>query len=249
MPFQSKKPQLTITQETCGILQGLSTSRTEPMHRVERARILLSFADGDTISAIARQYGTNRMKVERCVNKAIQLGAMASLDDLPGRGKPAKISEDARAWVLSLACLKPKDLGYSYEMWTTSLLAAHIRKHCTEAGHPSLALISRGTVSKILMKSKIRPHKMIYYLERRDPEFDAKMAQVLCVYNEVALLRKSNASTLTAILSYDEKPGIQAIGNTAPDLPPGSRRASQHGGAITNTYGMAQSAPLPELIC
>jgi transposase len=162
------------------------------------------------------------MKVERCVNKAIQFGAIASLDDLPGRGKPAKISEAARAWVLSLACQKPKDFGYSYELWTTSLLAAHIRKHCVTAGYSGLAQLSRGTVSKILAKSKIRPHKMVYYLERRDPDFEIKMAQVLCVYNEVALLRKVGNSepSMLAVLSYDEKPGIQAIEDTAPDLPP-----------------------------
>jgi transposase len=145
-----------------------------------------------------------------------------SLDDLPGRGKPPTISEDARAWILSLACQKPKDLGYSYEMWTTRLLAAHIQKHCSEAGHLSLARLSRGTISKILTKSKVRPHKISYYLERRDPEFETKMAQVLCVYNEVAMLREtgSNEPSMMAVLSYDEKPGIQAIQNTAPDLPP-----------------------------
>ena len=89
-----------------------------------------------------------------------------------------------------LTSSKPKDLGYSYELWTTKLLAKHIREHCKKEGHPSLSKISRGTVSKILAKNKIRPHKITYYLERRDPEFDTKMAQVLCVYKEVALLRE-----------------------------------------------------------
>jgi len=47
------------------------------------------------------------------------------------------------------------------------------------------------------------------------------MAEVLCVYREVAVLRESQAAeTNVAIISYDEKPGIQAIGTTAPDLPP-----------------------------
>ena len=222
MPFQSKKPQLTMTDMITKMLQGLSASRTESLQRIERARILLAFASGSTISAIARQLGTNRMKVERCVNKALQLGVIASLDDLPGRGKPAKIPDGARAWVLSLACQKPKDLGYSYEMWTTRLLATHVKKHCITAGYPDLVKLSRGTVSKILAKSNIRPHKMVYYLERRDPEFETKMAQVLCVYNDVALLHKTgnSESSMVAILSYDEKPGIQAIENTAPDMPP-----------------------------
>jgi len=222
MPFKSKKPQLGMTKEAAEMLDALSSSRTEPIHRVERARILLAFAGGATVSAIAQRFGTNRMKVERCINKALQLGIAASLEDLPGRGKPPKISEDARAWILSLACQKPKDLGYSYELWTARLLASHIRAHCQEAGHVSLSRISRGTVSKILTKSKVRPHKITYYLERRDPEFEIKMAQVLCVYRDVAMLREagSDVSSMIAVLSYDEKPGIQAIENTGPDLPP-----------------------------
>jgi transposase len=46
------------------------------------------------------------------------------------------------------------------------------------------------------------------------------MAEVLCVYREVELLRKAGEDGMVAVLSYDEKPGIQAIGVTAPDLPP-----------------------------
>jgi transposase len=67
-----------------------------------------------------------------------------------------------------------------------------------------------------------KPHKVRYYVEKRDPDFEAKMVQVLCVYKEVALLREAgqDVSSMIAILSYDEKPGIQAIGTTSPDLPP-----------------------------
>jgi transposase len=47
------------------------------------------------------------------------------------------------------------------------------------------------------------------------------MAEVLCVYREVKLLKKrAKSADAVAIVSYDEKPGMQAIGVTAPDLPP-----------------------------
>jgi hypothetical protein len=75
-------------------------------------------------------------------------------------------------------------------------------------------------------QEEIKPHKVRYYLERRDAEFEQKMAEVLCVYREVQVLKeaaagKSNKSDKpVAIVSYDEKPGIQAIATTAPDLPP-----------------------------
>src|SRR5215813_14262166 len=64
--------------------------------------------------------------------------------------------------------------------------------------------------------------------EQRDPEFEPKMAEILCVYRQVAMLRAEGENTQRqdsaggdlAIVSYDEKPGIQAIGTTAPDRPP-----------------------------
>jgi hypothetical protein len=47
------------------------------------------------------------------------------------------------------------------------------------------------------------------------------MAEVLCVYRPVAVLRESEAvPSNVAIISYDEKPGIQVISSTGPDLPP-----------------------------
>jgi len=180
--------------------------------------MLLAYAAGATLSEMTRQFKTNYPKVNRCVSKALQMGALLSLADLPGRGRRARITPEARAWLVSTACQKPKDLGYSYELWTTRLLADHARRYGAEAGHPSLGQLSRGTVSKILTQRDIRPHKVRYYLERRDPEFDRKMAQVLHVYKEVELLREKGGDAV--ILSCDEKPGIQATANTAPDLPP-----------------------------
>lgn len=222
MPFVSKKAKLTMSVEAKNELTTLSRSRTGPAQRIERARMLLAYEAGKSISAIAQALKTNRPKVERCINKALQLGVLASLTDLPGRGKPRTITPEARTWLLSLACQKPKELGYSLELWTTNLLAKHVREHCVVAGHPSLIRVGRGTVSKILTKGQVRPHKIRYYLERRDPEFETKMAQVLYVYKEVQIMQEvgTRDQPLVAFLSYDEKPGIQAIENTSPDLPP-----------------------------
>lgn len=222
MPFQRIKPILQLTPDLKEQLTAISRSRKEQIHRVERAQILLYYAEGESVSSIAHKMVTNRFKVNYCVNKALELGALSSLEDLPRQGKPISISPEARTWVLSLACQKPKELGYSYELWTTRLLRTHIINHCEQAGHPSLLKLSRGTVSKILSKSKIRPHKIRYYLEQRDPEFEVKMVQVLYVYKEIQMLREAgnDTSSMLVILSYDEKPGIQAIENTAPDLPP-----------------------------
>ena len=115
-------------------------------------------------------------------------------------------------------------------MWTTRLLARHAREHGPAEGHACLADLVQGTVCKILDQNEVKPHKVRYYLEERDPDFAAKMAEVLCVYRQVKLLKEAAAAATrnpersrsegVAIISYDEKPGIQAIANTAPDLPP-----------------------------
>ena len=222
MPFVSRRAQLTLTDKEKEAVTALSQSRSEPAGRVQRAAILLRYHAGETVSGIARSLGTNRPRVERCVGKALDLGVMQALSDLPGRGRRPALTAEARAWVVSLACQKPKDLGYAQELWTTRLLARHVRKHCTAAGHACLGNLGRGTVSKILAANQIHPHKIQYYLERRDPEFDRGMAQVLHVYREVQVWREKGTPPpdLIAVLSYDEKPGIQAIENTAPDLPP-----------------------------
>ena len=151
---------------------------------------------------------------------------MAALDDRPRPGREPKITLEARAWLVSLACRKAKDLGYPHELWTTRLLARHAREHGPAQGHACLAHLAQGTVCKILDQDEVKPHKVRYYLEQRDPDFAEKMAEVLCVYRQVKILKETAAAAknkpndAVAIISYDEKPSIQAIATTAPDLPP-----------------------------
>ena len=230
MPFLSKRARLSLTGEDRGWLEQMAQSRTESVARVQRAQMLLRYAEGQSISAVAQALHSNRPRVERCVSKALELGVGVALRDLPGRGRRRSITDEDKAWVVDLACQKPKDLGYAQELWTTRLLAKHIRTHCVGAGHPLLQKLGRGTVSKILAAHPVKPHKIQYYLERRDPEFKAKMTEVLHVYRDVELWRNNGlAPQVVGVLSYDEKPGIQAIGNTAPDLPPVPGRHAQIG--------------------
>jgi transposase len=213
--------EITIGEDDIARLETIARSRTEPACRVERARILLAYRDDPSTYAVGEAIGVTHQTVQRCLRRALQLGVMEALDDSPRPGKVAEITEDAKAWLVSLACRKATELGYPHEIWTTRLLARHAREHAVAAGHPCLSSIVQGTVCKILARHEVKPHKVRYYLERRDDAFEEKMAEVLCVYREVAVLKADKASdTNVAIISYDEKPGIQAISNTAPDLPP-----------------------------
>jgi transposase len=212
---------LTIEDEDMTRLMAVVRSRTEPASRVERARMLLAYRDDPSFFGVGRLLGVHHQTVQRCIERAAAFGPLAALDDSARPGKTATIIAEAKAWLVSLACQKAKDFGYPHELWTTRLLARHAREYGPAAGHECLARLVQGTVCKILDAHAIKAHKIRYYLERRDPEFEEKMTHVLCIYRKVAILKEANApSDTVAIISYDEKPGMQAIGSTAPDLPP-----------------------------
>lgn len=215
------RKQLHISDNEMIQLKAYSVSRTEPSSMVKRSRIIMDFSSGMSIAEIVRKYDTNRPLVERTVDKAIEFGPITALSDLPRSGRPSEITDDARAWVISVACETPTKFGFAAETWTYSALAKYIRENCTSVGYASLINTGKSFLNNVLSKSNIKPHKISYYLEKKDPEFDIKMASVLHVYKEVALI---NDNTMCAnkhtTVSYDEKPGIQAIKNIAAQLQP-----------------------------
>lgn len=218
----TKKPKLNPIPSELEKLRIISKSQISPHREVMRAKILLKYIESLTITKIAQDLNTNRPLVDRCINKAIAYGALTALKDLPGRGVKPVITDNAKSWVLSIACQPPKELGYAHETWTYSLLKQHIRGNCYQAGHQMLSKIDKGVLNKILSQGNIKPHKISYYLEKRDPEFEVKMANVLQVYKEIAMINEKplEDNRKTTTLSYDEKPGIQAIKNIAPQLQP-----------------------------
>jgi transposase len=220
MPSRRKRSALVLSEKDVSVLEHIAASRTEPYATVKRATILLAYARGESISHIARKEQTNRPLVERCIDKALSGGIMTALRDLPRSGRPAIISDEDKAWVIHLACSKPSEYGYAAKRWTIAQLAKHIREHAAEKGHPSLARMGKSGLHSILSGADLKAHKTTYYLERRDQEFEEKMAQVLVVYKQVQQRRAGGDQGDHTVLSYDEKPGIQAIGTITADLAP-----------------------------
>ena len=145
------------------------------------------------------------------------------------RPKEPAISEDAKAWVVHLTCCQPKELGYAAEVWSRSALARHVREHARQAGYSSLTRAAKATVHRILAERPLHPEKIPYYLERRDSDLEAQMREILLVYQEVALQNQQGGIVPVVTVSVDEKPGVQAIANTAPDLKPVPGRHARWG--------------------
>lgn len=223
-----KSSTITLSFEDRAYLETQTKARTIQAQTVVRARILLLKADGYSIEAIADKVDMNRKSVMLCINKFNEGGIENALFDAPGRGRNAEITDDEKAWIINIACQKPVDLGYSAEVWTRALLTKHINKFAEEAGHTRLSTISPSKVRTILEEADIKPNKIKYYCENRDPDFDRKMHNVLLVYKQLSLQFDENGELLPFgdddqiihVLSYDEKPGIQAIATTSDDLLP-----------------------------
>src|SRR6201996_9699105 len=203
MAAPRKEIEISIAATDLIELEAIARSRTEWACRVQRARILLAYRTNASTYAVGEAIGVTHQTVQRCLDRAVRFGVMAALDDSPRPGKEPTITDNARAWVVSLACQKAKELGYPHELWTTRLLARHAREHGPAAGHACLARIAQGTVCKVLAEQDVKPHKVRYYLERRDPAFAAKMAEVLCVYQEVALLRAAKPDAVPSAPATD----------------------------------------------
>ncbi len=220
MSKKSKRPKLDLREEEVELLKSNSRSRTLPKQVVQRSKILLDYHGGMTITEIHRTYGITRTTVYKCIDKALQGGIEAGLADKVHAPRMSIITDEAKLWVVNLACTKPKDHGYAAEFWTYSSMAKHTREYAIKDGHESLAKAAKATIFRILKSNHIRPQEIKYYLEKRDPDFDEKMKEVLMVYQEVTMQNQQEEEPDIITISVDEKPGVQAIENVATDLPP-----------------------------
>lgn len=222
-----KNTFLPLSDEDKKYLKSLSKTRTIQAQVVDRARILLYKADGVSFDDIAARLNISKRTVRLCISKFNNGGLDAALFDAKRSGRPSEVSDDAKAWIINLACQRPADLGYSQELWTLAKLHKHIQQHAQQARFPRLTTITKAYVQKLLQDNQIKPFKIKYYCEKRDPDFESKMHEVLVVYKQVEMQFDENGNIivpddykLTITVSYDEKPGIQAIANTSKDLRP-----------------------------
>ena len=223
---------IELSNEEREYLKLQTRARTIQAQTVTRARILLLRADSVSIDAIADKVGLNRCSVMLCLKKFKEGGIENALFDASGRGRNAEITDEEKAWIINIACQKPIDFGYAAETWTYAKLTSHINKTAEAAGYTRLSTIHKSTVNTILDEADIKPHKITYYCENRDPDFDSKMHNVLLVYKQLEMQFDESGKLIISedtpihVLSYDEKPGIQAIATTSDDLMPDEKHST-----------------------
>lgn len=248
MGRKTDRAPLVLTPKEKESLTRLSQSRTASKREIERACILLKYAEGMSFSEIHREIRLSRPSIYKCIDKALAAGVSVGLKDKYHRPKSPEITEEAKSWVVSLACCKPKDHGFAAELWTLSALTAFVHERAESAGFPRLARVPKMTIWRILDTANIKPHRIRYYLEKKDPDFDRKMREVLMVYQEVNLqndrknyrtsrfLRRSARSLLSAWTRNRES----RQSRTRPPICLPSPDATPKSGATTNISVMGR---------
>lgn len=224
-----------LTKEERQHLEIIAASRISEYRRVIRAKAILLIADGHQIKDVAIRTGMGRKAVRALCKRWVDFGAVKALSDQERPGRPPVLSVAARTWVIELACSCPKDVvnGPARQMWSQASLRDYVQTNCKQKGYPELSTCSKSTIGRILNENLLKPHKMGYYLVRKDRGFEEKAENVLLFYKRAAWIgqmaksKQFNPAGLTpydlggeVFISYDEKPGIQALRVIAPDLLP-----------------------------
>ena len=106
----AKAQPLELTQDQRDHLEALLRTRTIQAQIMNRARIILLKADGESVDAIAEKVGLNRNSVLLCLKKFKEGGVDNAIYDAPGRGRNPEITDDEKTWIIGIACRKPTEL-------------------------------------------------------------------------------------------------------------------------------------------
>lgn len=137
---------IELNSDDVEYLQSLVRTRTIQAQVVDRTKMLLYKAQGESNGSIASRLDVNINTVKLCLSKFKEGGVQRALFDDQRKGRPAEITDDAVAWIINIACQCPADLGYSQERWTLKNLHQRIQNHAEEAGVSRLKTITKPMI-------------------------------------------------------------------------------------------------------
>jgi transposase len=209
MPLPRAVPVTLTAAERTMLDKRACAAKTAHRDRV-RAQIVLAAARGRDNARIAADLRVTVDTVRKWRGRFAGRG-LDGLAGLPRSGRPRRISELTRAAVVALACQLPAATGVPLSRWTGPELLAEV----TRAG--TADELSASSVLRILAEHPVKPWQYQSWLSPRDPDFTAKAAVILDLYQ--GFYQGTRLQPDDRILSVDAKPSIQARGRCRPTAP------------------------------
>lgn len=203
-----KAEALAMDVEQRRQLEAWAREKTAPARLVERARILLSLADGFGVRPTAAALGVTMNTVRRWRDRFVEWGCCGIEHDAPGRGRKPRIGSDCRAEIVR----------------KTTQEAPEGATHWSLRGMAKASGVSQFLVWKIWRENGLKPHLVRNFKISRDPRFAEKVEDIVGLY--------LNPPERAVVLSIDEKSQIQALDRTQPGLPLKKGRC----GTMTHDY-------------
>lgn len=199
-------------------LEALVHSRSGEVRLHQRAQMILLAAQGRSNQYIARKTAHSRATVrlwrERFVARRQATPGLPVGDYLKDQirtGSPGFLTVEEYVELLALATADPASLELPFTHWTHEELA----RYATQSKR--IRRISPSQVGRLLKKAELQPHRIVEWMNRpQDPEFDQRRELVT---KTLAAAVSPDADPTHAVVSYDEKTGIQALERAAPSQP------------------------------
>ncbi|MBU2490968.1 MAG: IS630 family transposase [Proteobacteria bacterium] len=212
MPY---KPTV-LSEEDRAKLERMIRSPTTSQGLAQRARIILSLADGSTVEQVANEQGTSKARVYRWRLRYLDNG-LDGLGDTPRTGRPRTLAPDKVQKILTATVER---IPHEATHWSLRLMAKY-------------AGVSKWQVQQVWQAADLKPHRIKNFKISNDPQFADKVIDVVGLY--------MNPPDNAMVLSVDEKTQIQALDRTQPMLPlrPGQIERRTHDykrNGTTNLY-------------
>ena len=189
-------------------LEQLVRSRTTAHRVVERAQIVLASAAGESGSAICTRLNVSRPTVSRWLDRYDVDGVVGLEADRPRAGRPKQITIADEAAIIERTLRTAPPSGTH---WSTRIMARVTGHH-------------HATIARIWRAHGLKPHRVKRFKLSTDPEFVAKLRDVVGLY--------LHPPERAVVFAFDEKSQIQALDRTQPGLPLKKGRA----GTMTHDY-------------
>lgn len=206
--MSSKPRAVEVGGRDRAALRAIVADGNTPQKIVKRARIVLMSAEGHGTVAIMRAVGVAKTTVWRWQEYFAEAGVSGLLK---GRSKPPGKKPLAEAIKLRVVEKTVKERPANATHWSVRSMAAAMG-------------ISHTSVQRIWHEYGLKPHLVRAFKVSNDPEFAAKVKDVVGLYLD--------PPERALVLAVDEKSQIQALDRTQPGLPLKNGRA----GTMTHDY-------------
>lgn len=184
-------------------LQAVVRRRSPEHWLVQRAKIVLLSHQGLRIRQICEALSVDDQVVRRWIKRFIDKG-FDGLKDQPRRGRLPVIDQSVWQKVATIVVQLPERFGLPLARWSVREISRFLRERYGWQ-------VSHVSISRFLRSMALQPHRVRYWLNPEDPDFDRKAAKICKLY----VCPPAN----TTVLSLDEKPGIQALRRKHPTRP------------------------------